>query len=193
MASIRYKPNLKVHPSFFCYVALLILIDGWTTACGFLSALILHEAAHLFVGWIFHESYDRIELTPFGGVITYQAGKSVCKGVRGVLIGTAGPCANYLMLLFLAHLTPSGALLHAAACANAAMLLINVLPVLPLDGGRVLFSVGYYLFPVVRLTAFLGGLGVVTGGVLMILAIYGLASVGTLNVSLLFAGWYIAF
>lgn len=195
MTSGKENLRAKVHPLFIGYVAILGIIDGPAMMCGFLIALIVHESAHLFAGALLHEPFEHIQLTPFGGALTYQSGKSACKGVKGIVIASAGPLGNYAAILLLAQLSMQQRILYdvqrAAIIVNTSMLLVNLLPVLPLDGGRIIFSIGYYLFPVTSLIAVLSLLGMSTGLLMVLLAAYGVSAVGTLNISLLMIGIYI--
>lgn len=187
-------PSIRIHRSFLCYLAFLWLLNGGETVCAFLAVLTIHEAAHLFAGILLGEAFERILLTPFGGVITYQAGKSACKGLRGMLIAAAGPAANFALVLLCSCVPVQGgtvlSVLRMTVIISISMFFINLLPVLPLDGGRIAFSIGYYLFSVGTLASILGGLGVLTGGVLILLAIYGLTAYGTLNITMIIVGAY---
>ena len=106
-------------------------------------ALLIHEAAHLAVGHSMGERIESIELTPFGGIIHYSSGASPHKGVKGVAVAAAGPLANYALIglmsfpemqLFLPY-----CFIRQAILMNAGMMFLNLLPVLPLDGGRIVF------------------------------------------------------
>lgn len=110
-----------------------------------------------------------------------------------MIIAAAGPMANYLLLLLLPAL--SSVLRHETTrqllSANFAMLCVNLLPVLPLDGGRVVFCVGFYLFRVAALISLLTALGILAGILMIGLAIYGAARLHLLNLSLVIIGGYL--
>ena len=134
--------KLKVQPLFFLYF-LTIAVFSSVWACGAaLLALLIHEAAHLAVGHSMGERIESIELTPFGGIIHYSSGASPHKGVKGVAVAAAGPLANYALIglmsfpemqLFLPYY-----FIRQVILMNAGMMFLNLLPVLPLDGGRIL-------------------------------------------------------
>ncbi|MDY3763338.1 MAG: hypothetical protein SO031_04325, partial [Candidatus Ventricola sp.] len=75
--------------------------------------------------------------------------------------------------------------------ANAAILAHNLLPALPLDGGRIVFCAGYYLFGVSALSLLLCALGMALGLFLCSLAVDGALALGTLNLSLMIVGGYL--
>ena len=187
--------HIRIRAPFLLYgLSVAFLASGW--AClGAVSALLIHEGAHLAAIRLTGEKIETLEVTPFGGVMTYAPGKSANKGLRGLLVAAAGPFGNYLMLLLVSQdgvraLLPLDAA-RQILLANAVMMLINLLPALPLDGGRMLFSVGYYFFSVSRLIGVLTAMGMAAGGFLIAAGLYGAAVMGILNVSALIVGAYL--
>lgn len=186
--------KIRVHPVFPMYLALIGLIDGISASISLLLTLLVHEGGHLLVGHFCGELYERIELTPLGGMIAYQPGSASCKGIKGILVACAGPFCNGAAVYLLCHI-PAACLLpkpqiKTLLMMNLSMLLINILPALPLDGGRAIFSVFYYLFPVSVLTKLLAALGGICGGLCIVAAIYGLVQWRRINITLLACGLY---
>jgi len=146
---------------------------------------------------VMKEPIQTVEFTPFGGVMTYRAGHSSSKGTKGLLLALAGPAANYLVVLVVSF-EPVAAILGSEFCrllivSNLSMMLINLLPVLPLDGGNALFSIGYYLFDVAALVSVLSFAGIVCGLGCVALGIYGILRMESVNVSLFMIGGYLTF
>ena len=187
--------RIRIHPAFALYLLSMAVFSSWQMTLCAMGALLVHEAGHYAAARLLGERIAQVELTPFGGVMTYAPGKSPSKGIRGVFVAAAGPLGNALALLAASSPSVQRALGHdgtqAFIMANLAMLCLNLLPVLPLDGGSIVFSIGYYLFPAGRLIALLTTCGMVTGLGLVLLALYGLILLGTLNCSLLMIGGYL--
>ena len=188
-------PRISVHPSFLAYLGILYVLKGQELVFGLLAALFVHEGAHLLVGGLLKNRYEKIELTPFGGIMTVRSGQSDTKGIKGSLIALSGPAANYISLLILCS---GNNIFHsewgrALFVTNTSMLCINLLPALPLDGGRIVFSIGYYFFPVARLAAILGALGSLLGGCLIMLSLISIQITGKLNLTLFVFGSYMIF
>lgn len=183
--------RLRIQPLLIVYALIIAACASWQVLLGTFAALALHEAGHCLASRLAGETLRSVELTPFGGVITY--GGSPRKGLPGFAVAAAGPLSNYLAML----LAPSvsgvlGAeITRAFVQANLAMLCINLLPALPLDGGRMVFSVGYYLLPVSALITALTRLGMAAGALMLVLAGYGLHRLGQLNGSLVIVGIYL--
>lgn len=189
----RGRIRIRIHTAFVFYLLSIVLFSSWTSALCSLTALLIHEAGHCIAAYMLGDQFASMELTPFGGMMAYAPGKSPHKGLRGVIIAAAGPVANYLLLLLLPKL--SYILRHETirqlANANLAMLCINLLPALPLDGGRIVFSIGYYLFRVAALISLLTTLGVLVGILMIVLAFYGAVRLQLLNLSLVIVGGYL--
>ena len=187
--------KIRIHPALYAYMISMIALSSWRTCVGALIALCVHEAGHWCVSRVFHERIDRLELTPFGGVMFYEQGKSASKGIPGICVAAAGPGANYLFLTGMSFLAEwiDAELLYSIASSSIIMFLINLLPAFPLDGGRIVFCIGYYLFPIAVLVRVLYGLGISAGAGLLCFAVYGLVSQKILNCSIFIAGIYLIY
>ena len=136
-------PSLKiaVHPLFwvcgiyFCLTGELLVFLLLT-----LSAL-EHECAHAFAAARRGYVLNRVVLMPYGAVVRGDIGGISLRDELAV--AAAGPLASgATALLFVAlwWLFPeSYAFTDAAVYACASLALVNLLPALPLDGGRMLF------------------------------------------------------
>ena len=189
--------KIKIRKSFLIYLILMLLLSSPATVLAILAALAAHEFGHIAAGRIVGEPMTGFELTPFGGILHCESGKSSLKGVRGIVTAASGPAANYLFLRIL-YLEPVKHLIDwpmtkALTTANVSMLLLNLLPVLPLDGGRIILSVGFYLMNTSLLINTLSFLGCLVGVSLVLFALYGLVSHGILNCSLMIIGVYMTF
>lgn len=191
--------RIRVRPAFLAYLASMALLASPACALGAVCALAVHELGHTVAARALGERFSAVEFTPFGGVMTYAPGQSPAKGLRGIVLAAAGPLGNELALVLLGAAARggildtwmSGELLRQMIGANAAMLVLNLLPALPLDGGRIIFCAGYYLFGVSALSMLLCALGAAVGLLLCALAVYGVLLLGTLNLSLLIVGIYL--
>lgn len=187
--------RICIHPALLIYLAVLAVFSSWESCVCAMVALLVHELGHGLAGKMAGERFERIEFTPFGGVMHFAPGTSPLKGIRGAAIAAAGPAANYLLLLgaglpaIQRMLGPH--MIRQMISANAVMLGLNLLPALPLDGGRMVFCIGYYVFRVSTLIAVLSWMGVLSGAAMLALAAYGAVKLGLVNCSLLIVGGYL--
>lgn len=112
---------------------------GLSAALGLFTSVLLHELGHALVARRFGIATKRITLWLLGGVA--QMERIPREPKKELWIALAGPAVSFALALFF-HLarTEAGALgflTHYLALINLMLGLFNLLPALPLDGGRV--------------------------------------------------------
>ncbi len=111
------------------------LLNGWKPLILIFSAAAVHECGHLLLLRLFHAPVTAFRITLFGAEMrTVNSSLSYPAEIAAVL---AGPGANLLFGAAALHL-PGICPFPAAAGAHFALALFNLLPVYPLDGGRLL-------------------------------------------------------
>lgn len=124
------------------------LLPPWIVAV-FVSVL-AHELGHAFMGRAYGLD-SSIRLYSFGGVTSFDRGARLT-GLRDALLSLAGPMAGFAFALFiylLARAVPFEGmflrvLLGDLLYVNIAWGLMNLLPVLPLDGGNIMRRVAHW-------------------------------------------------
>lgn len=143
------KIPLRVHPFFWLLAALIgflnssepIQIVVWVFII-FISVLV-HECGHAFTGKLFGQNV-RIELMAFGGM-TYREGRKL-KAWEEFCVVLMGPVAGFMLCLlsfFLQRAIENKESLfffaaHITTLINFLWTLLNLIPILPLDGGQLL-------------------------------------------------------
>ncbi len=145
------KTPVRIRPAFFVVAALmgsgrtdLGLLAVWIAA-SFLSVL-FHEMGHATVGRAFGYT-PSVELNERGGVTSFPGAAASLTGLRDIAVSLAGPFAGFLLAgaIHLATLAydPERLGLHASAFVNDMLWcnvgwgVVNLLPIVPLDGGQV--------------------------------------------------------
>lgn len=140
---------------------------GVVIVVGLMLSILLHELGHAFAGRLFGARVSHIELTGIGGLAHFERSLPPSVLARTVIY-LAGPAVNLALWLGLAALVgdafgigrPMLALpLAVLASANFYLLVFNLLPAYPLDGGHTLDAwLGAVLGPTwsVRIVAGLG-------------------------------------
>ena len=129
------NPRLGVTAFFVAFAyALLLLIS-----------VLAHELAHALTAKLFHWPTEKIVLNLWGGHTQFQS--FTASPGRSVLVAMAGPAANFVLagagwlLLFYGDLGGVADILaNIFVWANLLIGIFNVLPGLPLDGGRLVES-----------------------------------------------------
>lgn len=147
------KIPIKISPFFWVTAFLIGLINSMGLANPLLLTIIwvfvifisvlVHEFGHALTARLFKQP-TRIELVAFGG-LTYQDGSRL-KGWREFIVILNGPLFGFLLFLFTSYLFASGwfkypvilVTLQIFAWVNLFWSVINLLPIMPLDGGQLL-------------------------------------------------------
>lgn len=135
--------RIEVHPLTLLLPALALRLHCRTELLAVVTALCFHEAAHLIAARAMRVRVASLRLMPFGGAA--QLGNIYALSPSQLFItAAAGPMANLLLLFICGALAQWGILSYEMARAvsrvNLALMLFNLLPALPLDGGRMLYA-----------------------------------------------------
>ena len=133
------ETEVFLHAGTLAFVLYMLLLgQGWLLLTGMVSIL-LHEGAHAAMAAAAGHPPEEVELSPLGAVMRLDEEDALPRGWRLVII-LAGPamtltlCAAALLMTKADWLSLSaGRMLFRC---NLALLLLNLLPVMPLDGGR---------------------------------------------------------
>jgi stage IV sporulation protein FB len=133
--------KIVLNPWFIALLLLFALADMGGKVLLVFSAVLLHELAHAQVAIHFGFSVAQVELLPFGGVARIE-GMGIVGSKQEIMIAVAGPVAS----LVLAATSYVGVLYGGMWSdvwefyykTNMMLAVFNLLPGLPLDGGRML-------------------------------------------------------
>ncbi|MFS0872737.1 M50 family metallopeptidase [Paenibacillus xylanilyticus] len=132
--------RISLHP-FFVIIMLASLATGHFIELITLFAIVfIHECGHAAAAALLGCRVLSIQMLPFGGVAVIEDGGRLTAG-REIVIALAGPLQNMLMvgitlLLQYANLGDPVFLAYIIQ-GNLMIALFNLLPVLPLDGGKI--------------------------------------------------------
>lgn len=173
--------SIKVHPTF-----LLVLVAygalGLITQALLIFLLVLgHELAHLLTAKAYGFRVIGLEIFPFGGA-AYCEDLFEGRKIEESIMALAGPAFN-LVLLFAAQALRwegfwTGPASEDFVRFNLWLAAFNLIPVLPLDGGRVVRALFSDAFGFVRTTKALARGGQLLG---ILLALWGLTILGKGN------------
>ena len=186
--------RLRLHPLALLMPLLAMRLGPPGETAALLAALSCHEAAHLVAAKLLGVRVNALTLFPFGGSMDIGNPYALSPG-RLFAVTLAGPLGNLLAVLGASALAQAGwlgprAFLDALG-ANLMLMLFNLLPALPLDGGRMLYAL---LAPKLgrNRAARIGEIaGYGAAAALAALALLGWRQAGRLNLSPLFAGAFL--
>jgi Zn-dependent protease len=169
---------------------------GFIIVVGLLLSILLHELGHAFAGRLFRAHVSHIELTGLGGLAHFERSLPRSVFARSVIY-LAGPAVNLGLWYGLGALTVQSLRAGAPMLAdplwtlaywNFVLMVFNLLPAYPLDGGHTLDAwLGRLLGPLwsVRIVA---GLGLLCAAGIAVLALQSVA-IFMLLVALFLAMW----
>lgn len=135
------RVRVSIHPLF--PVSCVLCALGGGDILPPLIALLTHECGHLAVAAVLRLRVTAVELTPLGGLIDMENLDSA-PPIKRFFVALFGPLFSFLLCLLAAFLYRAGTLPFALARelsrASAVLMLFNLLPALPLDGGRMLLA-----------------------------------------------------
>lgn len=129
-------PKIDVHPLTLIYL-IFAIIGGYVK--WYLSALFIvciHELCHLLMAYYFHFHIEKIEILPFGAYLSlndfffHSIKEEIC-------VVLAGP-SSHLFMGWVINTFIDGVYHDYLISINTAIFFFNLLPIYPLDGGRVI-------------------------------------------------------
>lgn len=139
----NYADEIKIYISPVMFVMALYFVAMGMTYEFFcsLAAVLLHECAHARVAKKLGYELNLIKLMPYGAAL---CGEADINSKHEIRIAVAGPLLNFVFATAFAALwwlVPSSYMFTEAFCkCNLFIGVFNLLPVYPLDGGRVLLA-----------------------------------------------------
>jgi stage IV sporulation protein FB len=199
------KPLIQVkyrfHPLFSIMMLLSVMTGYFIEMVTLFGIVFIHELGHVAAAKHFGWRIKEVKLLPFGGVAVVEELASV--PVKEELIVTmAGPLQNLWMILVAYPLVLLGVLPAEWGMyfieANLLIALFNLLPVLPLDGGKVLLALLSSMLPYQRAVRMAAMISIGFSILLMLAAILQLVAGGDglqlnwlmIGLFLLFSNWY---
>jgi stage IV sporulation protein FB len=134
--------KVTVHPLFVAVIIFCAFYGGFLIAIIAVLTALLHECGHIFCAAKMGFKCEKLRLMPYGA-------SAVCDldGIRlkdEIVLALAGPKVNLLICVFCAglwwFLPQTYAFTDTVMYMSLAMLVVNLLPAYPLDGGRVVHA-----------------------------------------------------
>ncbi len=125
--------SIKVDLKFFLFI-ILFFLSGQSQAYLVLYLFAaIHEMGHVAMGILLGLKLESFNIMPMGFSITFKPSKK--RWITEFLVSIAGPFTNFFIAIFFSFIKFSrnnGMIIYANLILGA----FNMLPMLPLDGGR---------------------------------------------------------
>lgn len=160
------------------------------------TIVFIHEMGHVIAALLAGVTVKSIQLLPFGGVAVIEDHGRLTAS-REIGIALAGPLQNGLMILMAYGLQQVGygnsEFLTYFIQANAIIALFNLVPVLPLDGGKVLQAVVSLFLPYYYTLLWSGRVSVAASVLVIIYALLPLGAGGGLRLNIVMIGAFLLY
>lgn len=142
---MRIRIDLKI----FIFIVLFYLTKQIEIYAMLMIFAILHECGHLIAGLIMGFKLEKINIMPMGLSISFKipienynkkVDKSNILSVKKIIIAFAGPIINIIIALIVTFINLNFTEVQRLniVYANIIICIFNLLPIYPLDGGRIL-------------------------------------------------------
>lgn len=186
----RGKVQVYVNTSTFVFAVYMalrgypeILLISYLSIC-------LHEGAHALTACCLGHRPTEIEITPLGAMMRLSSDSA--RIWKKALILLSGPVLTALLCIAAARFA---SMEYAAIpfwkkvfLCNCTVLLLNLMPCYPLDGGGLLSLLLSCVLPRSTVSSFMRLIGKAIGTVLILFSVYLVCTDGGFNLSLVFAG-----
>jgi stage IV sporulation protein FB len=184
----------RLHPLFVLVMIASIVTGRFAELSTLFFIVLWHELGHLIVALNFGWTVKEVKLLPFGGVLEVEEAGTL-PAQEEVWVAIAGPAQNAILaiigyLLALAGWIDKG-WSDDFVRANVLIGLFNLLPVLPLDGGRMLQAWISLLVPFHRTLMWSAKISLAFSGIIVVASLYPLLNGGLLHLNLLAVGIFL--
>lgn len=130
---------ITVNVQIFIIVIILILTKQIKIYTVLMIFALLHELAHMFTGIILKLKPKELRINPFGISIQFETYEPSEK--KKILIAVSGPIFNIFIAMMCCFLNLEMEIKELIIYSNILLGVFNLLPIYPLDGGRILKSI----------------------------------------------------
>lgn len=127
---------VKLHWTWLLTLVFLLCANAYQAGLwlGLFALVLLHELGHCIAGKYFGHQAHGIVLYPFGGCATIRFSKN---SFEEFVIALAGPMVNALLILPFWWFSKDYEICETFLLYNYVLLIFNLIPAFPMDGGRV--------------------------------------------------------
>ena len=148
---MRFRIDLKI----FAFIILFVItrqIEIYSLIMGF---AIIHELTHMLVGIILGFKPEKLELNPLGLSLAFMPNyedynlkikNANAFEVKKIIVALAGPMINLIIAIITGFITTQSKITNLIFYANLLIAIFNLLPIYPLDGGRILQGILHIFF-----------------------------------------------
>lgn len=164
---MRFRIDLKI----FIFLILFYFTKQIETYAMIMIFAIIHELGHLLAGLLLGMKPEKLEIMPYGVSISFKLfpkdynnkiGRGNILELKKIFVALAGPITNLIVILIFLHINVGIFLNLIIIYVNILLILFNLIPIYPLDGGRILKAILHILFGKRRAEKYINTISFVT-------------------------------
>ncbi len=129
--------KIKINIQIFAIVIILIIAKQIEIYAWLMIFALIHELAHMFTGILLKLKPKSLEIQPFGICVVFESFENTEK--NKIIIAIAGPLINIIIAVIVSFINIKAK--ELIINCNIVLAIFNLLPIYPLDGGRILKSI----------------------------------------------------
>ncbi|QCT01983.1 peptidase M50 [Paenibacillus algicola] len=187
---------LSLHPLFVMIMLASVITGGFLELLTLFIIVFIHELGHAAAAAAMGFKVRSIQLLPFGGVAVIEE-QGRMNAYKEIVIALAGPLQNVIMIGMAKLLLYIGwgdaSFLEYLIQANLMIALFNLLPILPLDGGKLLQALISLFAPYHATLIWTSRAGCFCSLVMLAIGVQPLFTGETLQLNIMMIGLFLAY
>lgn len=148
---MRFRIDLKI----FLFLILFYFTKQIKIYSMIMIFAFIHELGHLIAGLLLKMKLEKLEIMPFGITISFRINtkdynKRIKNGnlieIKKIIVALAGPLTNLIIIIIAMNLNLDIINGLIIIYTNTLLMVFNLLPIFPLDGGRIVKGILYIFF-----------------------------------------------
>ena len=177
---MRFRIDLKI----FIFLIIFYFTKQIEIYAMIMLFALIHELGHLLAGILMGMKPEKIELMPFGVSISFKIkveeyNKKIKKGnmleIKKILVALAGPLTNFIIIIIASNINIDLFKALIIIYTNFLIMIFNLLPIYPLDGGRILKGILHINFGIQKSEFYTNIISKITVTIITILSIHNIA------------------